>query len=121
MTFGVGKSTNGITGTNTWTGFGTTKRKQCIFSLYWHFSLYSGFNMKVTGYVWIVHSDYIGIHKIGIVCDDGKTYAYTLRRPLPKLGQTITRDGNDMWDLRGDRFYPLTKLHKHLYGLEHGV
>lgn len=77
--------------------------------------------MKVTGYVWIVRTYYINIQKIGIVCDNGETYAYTLRLPLPKLGQTVTRAGNDMWNLRGDRFYPLTKLHKLLYGIEHEI
>lgn len=75
--------------------------------------------MKVTGYVWITHSFYANIHKIGIICDDGNTYAYTLRRPLPKLGQSVQE--LDMGSLRGGRFDSLTKLHKLLYGLEYEI
>jgi hypothetical protein len=75
----------------------------------------------VVDHIWITYTMYKSVHQIGIVCDNGRAYACTDRRPIPKLGQEVDQDIDRTWNLQGDRYHPLTKLHKHLAGLEHEI
>jgi hypothetical protein len=77
--------------------------------------------ITVIDYVWIVYTQYRSIHKIGVVCDNGRAYACTKKEPVPKLGQKVDPVSDSVWNLQGDTYHPLTKLHKHLYGLEHEI
>ncbi len=78
--------------------------------------------MKVTGYVWIEQTGYLGVHDIGVVCDNGKFYACSRYYHIPELGQEVNEVTGKIWNLNiYSRYVPLTKLHKLLYGIEHEI
>lgn len=73
--------------------------------------------MKVTGYVWIQKTGYVGVHDIGIVCDDGQAYAHTNYVNLPKIGDNVLDARVWVLNRQFDDFI-FTKLHKLLAGIE---
>lgn len=78
--------------------------------------------MKVTGYVWVEKTGYVGVHDIGVVCDNEESYACSMYYAIPELGQEVNEDTGRIWTLQNYcRYVPLTKLHKLLYGVEDGV
>lgn len=76
--------------------------------------------MKVTGYVYIAKTWYLHCHRVGVTTDTGLSYAIPSHRDIPKTGEAV----NTQWSYelsRQDFYVPLTKLHKHLHGLEHEI
>jgi hypothetical protein len=72
--------------------------------------------MKVVAYLTIDKAPYVGVHNVGVLCDNGISYAISITYPLPKLGYDI-ENIKCKWILYLDptfKFRPRTKLCEYL-------